>query len=290
MTRSRALRGLIAAGRPIVTPTAHDALSARLLEAMGFSCLALGGSTLLAARYALPDLGLAGFAEMVESTRDVVGAVGIPAIVDADDGYGDVKSVVRTVHAYEEAGVAGLILEDQVRVAKSPGDGPAQTVVDVSEMVRKLRAAVTHRRDADTLVVARTDAYATEGLDGVLRRCEAHLAAGADGLFVPGVGRHEDLASIGAAFPGVYKLIVQTEGSSTPWLAANELYGLGFTQVAYPSYLLNRMVAALTQAASELDAAASQSRAPTRLEAAADIRRRIETAVGTAAWRAIEQD
>jgi 2-methylisocitrate lyase-like PEP mutase family enzyme len=286
--KAKSLRALIAEDKPIVTPTAHDALSARLIAILGFKALALGGSTMLAARYGLPDLGLAGFAEMLESARDIVTAIEIPCIVDADDGYGDVKSVVRTVRAYEDIGVAGLILEDQERAAKRPGDSAAQRVSDVASMVAKLRAAASHRRNAETLVVARTDSYALEGIDGVLRRCGAYLDAGADGIFVPGVSDNEHLGIIGSAFPGVYKLLVQVEGSKTPWLSATELHRMGYTQIAYPSYILNRVLLAIESACNDLSRATGIDAAPPMLPELDHVRSRFDAAVEVGAWRNID--
>jgi 2-methylisocitrate lyase-like PEP mutase family enzyme len=286
--KARALRELVAAGRPIVTPTAHDALSARLIEQLGFPSIALGGSTMLASRYGLPDIGLAGFAEMVETARDIVGAATIPAIVDADDGYGDVRAVSRTVRAYEEIGVAALILEDQERAAKRPGDSDAAQVAHVDAMVPKIRAAIAARHDPDLMVVARTDSYALEGVEGVLSRCAAYLAAGADGIFVPAVSRLDDLERIGRAFPGVYKLIVQAEGSKTPWLPAGQLFGMGYTQIAYPSYLLNRIIAGIEDACAALGA--SGATAPPVFPRLGEVRRRFEEGVQADAWRRIERD
>lgn len=114
------LRAAHRSASPLISLLAHDALSARLIAAAGFPSLNIGGSTLLAARYALPDLGLAALGEMATAIRDVVEAVGIPCMADADDGYGDVKSVVQTVLTYERIGVGGLLLEDQGAAANSP--------------------------------------------------------------------------------------------------------------------------------------------------------------------------
>lgn len=287
--KAESLRALIARDRPIVTPTAHDVLSARLIAMLGFESIAIGGSTMLAARYGLPDLGLAGFAEMLESMRSIVTSVDIPCIVDADDGYGDVKSVVRTVRAYEEIGVAALVLEDQDRAAKRPGNSPAQRVSDVAAMVTKLRAAVSHRRNPATLVVARTDSYALEGIDGALRRCEAYLRAGADGIFVPGVSSHEHVAAIGRAFPGVYKVHDSVEGKE-PWLSVTELHAFGYKQIAYPRYIINRMLLAMESACAELDRAAHLNQAPPVLPELDRMRERFNAAVELAAWRKIESE
>ena len=286
-SKPRRMRELIAEGKPIISPGVHDALSARLLEGLGFDAMLLGGSSLLAARYGLPDLGLAGLGEMLECTRDVVSAIDAPCIADADDGYGDVRSVVRTVRAYEAVGVAALVLEDQDQQAKRPGDSDAQSVLAMPQMVAKLRAALAYRSCADTVIVARTDCYALEGIDGVLRRCEAYLHAGADGIFASGLATHEHLAVLGQAFPGTYKLIVQVEGSRTPWLPATELHAMGFTHIAYPSYLMNRIVGAMTLAGAQLHEAADDSAAPQELPKLQQVRRDFDTATRIAAWRSI---
>ena len=290
LSKAQTLRALIAENKPIITPSAYDALSARLIAMLGFKSISLGGSTMLAARYGLPDLGIAGFAEMLQTTRDIVTAVDVPCIADADDGYGDLKSVVRTVHAYEDIGVAALVLEDQERLTKRPGDAAAQRVSDIPAMVLKLRTAVAYKQLRDTLVVARSDCYALEGVDGALRRCEAYLRAGADGIFVSGVSKHEDLRAIGGAFPGIYKLLVQAEGSSTPFLPASELYSMGFTQIAYPTYLLNRALLAMESACHDLNRAAVAGEAPRILPELAQVREQFNVVVQMAAWRKIEEN
>lgn len=288
-SKAKTLRALIAQKEPIVTPSAYDVLSARIIGMLGFKSISLGGSTMLAARYGLPDLGLAGFSEMLEATRDIVSAVDVPCIADADDGYGDLKSVVRTIRAYEDIGVAALVLEDQERVNKRPGDSAAQRVSDVPAMVSKLRTAIAYRQNRNTLVVARSDCYALEGLDGALRRCEAYLGAGADGIFVSGVSKHEHLRAIGGAFPGVYKVIVQVEGSNTPMLSAKELFNMGFTQIAYPTYILNRVLLAMESACLDLNRATAAEEAPRILPELEQVRGRFNAAIQMAAWRKIEE-
>jgi len=123
MTERKSLRQVAAEERPLVTRVAHDALTARLIARAGFKAIAIGGSSMLAARYGLPDLGLAALGEMVDGAREIVAATDLPCIIDADDGYGDVKSITRTVQSYEIAGAAGVLLEDQTRDGKQPGEG-----------------------------------------------------------------------------------------------------------------------------------------------------------------------
>src|SRR5690606_4449003 len=128
MSPGRALRDAHASGQPLVTLLAHDALSARLLEAAGFPAFNVGGSSLLASRYGLPDLGLAALGEMADARREMVRAVRIPCLVDGDDGYGDVANTRRTIEVLESLGVGGVLLEDQDRLAKQPGANAAKRV------------------------------------------------------------------------------------------------------------------------------------------------------------------
>ena len=250
------LRELHRTEQPLVSPLAHDALSARLIEQAGFKSFNIGGSAMLAARHALPDLGLAGFGEMLAGIRDVVDASKLPCLVDADDGYGDVKAVVRTIKAYESAGVAGVLLEDQSREGKQPGATAARAVVPMDIMEQKLRAAITVRQSPDFIVIGRTDAYGAVGLDEALRRAERFLRLGADGVFVAGLKTEADYVRVGAALKGSWNCAAIFEGAATPWLTPRELHGIGFSQIAYPNILIGRVAKAIEQGLGRLRALA----------------------------------
>jgi 2-methylisocitrate lyase-like PEP mutase family enzyme len=241
----KSLRELHRDHKPLVSPLAHDALSARLIEHLGFKTFNIGGSALLAARHALPDLGLAGFAEMLAGVRDIVEASKLPCLVDADDGYGDVKSVVRTIQGYEAAGVSGALLEDQSRERKQPGAASASCVVAMEIMEQKLEAAQTARRSPDFVIIGRTDAYGVEGLDAALKRAERFLQLGADGIFVAGLKTPEDFVRVGGAFKGAWNCAAIFEATTTPWLTPAELHDMGFSQVAYPNILIGRVAKAV---------------------------------------------
>jgi 2-methylisocitrate lyase-like PEP mutase family enzyme len=243
----KSLRELHREHKPLVSPLAHDALSARLIERAGFKTFNIGGSAMLAARYALPDLGLAGFAEMLAGIRDIVDASQLPCLVDADDGYGDVKSVVRTIQGYETAGVSGALLEDQSREVKQPGAAPARSVVPIEIMEQKLKAAMEARRNADFVIIGRTDAYGAEGLDAALKRAERFLRLGVDGVFVAGLKTPEDYVRVGKAFKGNWNCAAIFEAAATPWLTPAQLYNMGFSQVAYPNILIGRVAKAMEQ-------------------------------------------
>lgn len=246
------LRQAHAAGAPLVSPLAHDALSARLIERAGFPAFNIGGSSLLASRYALPDLGIAGLGEMAEAMRTVIEAVEIPALVDADDGYGDVKSVVRTVEVLERIGAAGLLLEDQERSAKQPEANAARNVAPLDAYLRKLEAALAARRNGDLVVIARTDALGTSGLDEALRRGERALEAGADGVFVAGLRTAAQFERVGAAFRGAWNAAAIFEGPDTAALTPKVLHGMGFSQVVYPAALIQRVVRTIEDTLSRL--------------------------------------
>jgi len=238
------LRELHRKHQPLVSPLAHDALSARLIERAGFKTFNIGGSAMLAARYALPDLGLAGFAEMLAGIRDIIEATKLPCLVDADDGYGDVKSVVRTIQGYETARVSGALLEDQSRESKQPGAASARSVVPLEIMEQKLKAAMAARRNPDFVIIGRTDAYGAEGLDAALNRAERFLRLGADGIFVAGLKTPEDYVRVGKAFKGAWNCAAIFEAAATPWLTPAELFNMGFSQVAYPNILIGRVAKA----------------------------------------------
>lgn len=243
----KTLRELHREHQPLVSPLAHDALSARLIERAGFKTFNIGGSAMLAARHALPDLGLAGFAEMLAGIRDIVEASTLPCLVDADDGYGDVKSVVRTIQGYEKAGVSGALLEDQSREAKQPGAASARSVVPLEIMEQKLKAAMEARLNSDFVIIGRTDAYGAEGLDAAIERAERFLGLGADGIFVAGLKTLEDYIRVGKAFKGTWNCAAIFEVAATPWLTPVELFDMGFSQVAYPNVLIGRVAKAMEQ-------------------------------------------
>jgi 2-methylisocitrate lyase-like PEP mutase family enzyme len=242
-------RQLLARGEPLLLPCAHDALSARLIERAGFAAYSIGGFPLIGARHALPDIGLVGYGEMSAGVRDIVAASRLPVLVDADDGYGDVKNVVRTVRGYEAMGVSALFIEDQ-RAPKRCGHMAGKEVIDASRMVAKIRAAAAAR--SDLFLIARTDARAVHGLDEALRRAELYLAAGADGLFVEAPQSVDELARIGRAFKGVPQLANMLEGGRTPIIAPAELFRLGFAMIAYPTTLIFRVARTIEKALADL--------------------------------------
>ena len=282
-----ALRVLHARAQPLITPLAHDALSARLIARAGFQAFNIGGSAMLAARYALPDLGLAALGEMVAGARDILDATPLPCMVDADDGYGDIKSVAHTIESYERLGAAGAFLEDQVRTSKRPGAQAARGVVALEIMEQKLRAALAARRDPAFVIVGRTDAAGAEGLDEALRRAERFLKIGADGVFVAGLKTPADYARVGGAFKGSWNATVMLEGGRTPWIPPAELFAMGFSQISYPNSLILRTAGAIERGLRRLqELAAGRDIGVGVDELAFDV---LDQAVGLDRWNEIDR-
>ena len=228
------LRELLSAGPPVMAPGAYDALSARLIEQAGFDVVYMTGFGTTASLIGRPDVGLLSGTEMVENARRIVAAVDVPVIADADTGYGNAINVVRTVQLYEQAGVAGIQLEDQV-TPKKCGHMSGKQLIGADEMVGKLRAAVEARRDPDLLVIARTDAVAVTGTDDAIARARAFADAGADVLFVEAPTSEADIERVAAELRGVAPLVFNwAEGGRTPPLSLERITELGFSLVIYP--------------------------------------------------------
>lgn len=259
MTRS-SFRSLVAATEgPLILPGAHDALAARLIARAGFSGFFIGGFGIVGARYGVPDIGLKSLGELSLAVRDILAACELPVLVDADDGYGDVKNVVQTVHTYERLGVGGLFLEDQ-RWPKRCGHLEGKRVVPVEEMEAKIRAATSERLDPDTFIIARTDARAVTGLDDAMRRAERYLRAGADCIFVEALRSVEELERVGRAFP----LLVANPlaGGISPILPPQEFYRLGFKILPYGIDLILRVTRSMQEALQELRSGTLSSATP----------------------------
>jgi carboxyvinyl-carboxyphosphonate phosphorylmutase len=230
---ARRLRTLLAESEPIIAPGAFDCLSARLIEAEGFHAVYMTGFGTAASYLGQPDVGLLGMSEMVDQARRIVQAVCVPVIADADTGYGNPINVIRTVRAYEDAGVAALHLEDQVAPKKCGHMGGKQ-VIPPQDMVAKIQAAVAARRSADFTVIARTDARAIEGLNSALERAQRYIEAGADAIFVEAPESEQEVESIADTLRGVPLVFNWVEGGKTPPIAYDRLRQLGFRIIIFP--------------------------------------------------------
>lgn len=232
MTAARRLRELLARPGIVLAAGAPDALSARLVEEAGFPLCVVGGNALAMAR-GYPDLGLITMSEVLEAVRYVAAALSIPVVADVDTGYGDALNVWRTVRSFEDAGVAGIHIEDQVW-PKRCGHMPGKKVIPANEMVAKIRAAVTARRDPDFVIIARCDALVVDGLDDTLARGEAYRAAGADVLFFETGQKLDEIEAIARHFAARVPLLWNhSESGKVPLLSAAELEALGFKICAF---------------------------------------------------------
>jgi 2-methylisocitrate lyase-like PEP mutase family enzyme len=236
-------RTALAAEQPLILFGAYDALSARLIERAGCAALFVSGFSVVGARYAVPDIGLRAFGDISAAVRDILGATSLPALIDIDDGYGDVKNAVHTVRAYERLGASAMMIEDQTW-PKRCGHIAGKSVVPLADMEAKVRAVVGERTDPTTFIIARTDARTVHGLDEALRRAEAYLRAGADGLFVEAPESVEEMAIIGRHFD-VPLLANPLEGGRSPILTPKEYRDLGFSIIGYGITLLLRAAAAM---------------------------------------------
>jgi len=250
-SRAETLRRLLAKPELAVMPCCFDALSAKLIEQAGFSVTFMSGFAVSAARLGLPDTGLISYAEMLDTGRNICAATAIPVIGDGDTGYGNAVNVKRTVKGYAQAGFAAVMIEDQVW-PKRCGHTRGKAVVDRGEAVARIRAAVDAREElredgGDILILGRTDARGTDGLDEGLLRVEAFTAAGADILFLEAPKSEEEMRAFCQATdkPTLANMLEQGE---TPVLPPQVLEEIGYSLAAYPLTLLSVAMKAMQDA------------------------------------------
>ena len=238
------LRALLESGQTIVAPGAFDPLAARLVEEAGFPAVYMTGFGTSAALIGRPDVGLLTMTEMAASAGRIADCVDIPVIADADTGYGNPLNVIRTVGAYEAAGVAGIHIEDQV-APKKCGHMEGKLVIAAEEMAAKVRAAVEARAQPEFVIIARTDARAVEGLERALARARLYREAGADVLFIEALVSEAEVEEAARAFPGVPLLFNWAEGGKTPPVSLARLTELGYRIVIFPISTLLAATAAM---------------------------------------------
>jgi 2-methylisocitrate lyase-like PEP mutase family enzyme len=284
------LREAFAAERPLVTPLAHDALSARLIARAGFRAFAIGGSAMLAARYGFPDIGLVGLADMGDGIRDIAAATPLPFLADGDDGYGDVKSVVRTVELYERLGVGGILIEDQQREHKQQRADQARGVADTVVIEQKLRAAMAARSTPATMIIGRTDAFGVFGMDEALRRASRFVELGVDAVFVAGIKSIPDYERVGRELRGALLSASIFETPGMPWPSPKELGELGYGHVSYPASLIFRIVRTMSETLAQLRAHGEGQSVMTPDPRAGDARQILDDALQLAEWQRFESE
>jgi carboxyvinyl-carboxyphosphonate phosphorylmutase len=254
------LRALLESGQTIVAPGAFDPLAARLVEEAGFPAVYMTGFGTSAALLGRPDVGLLTMTEMVDNAGRIAACVDIPVIADADTGYGNPLNVIRTVGAYEAAGVAGIHIEDQV-APKKCGHMEGKLVIPAEEMAAKVRAAVEARSQPEFVIIARTDARAVEGLERAIERARMYSEAGADALFIEAVVTEAEAEEAVRAFPGVPLLFNWAEGGKTPPIALDRLTELGYRIIIFPISTLLAATAAMRRILQEIATAGTPAAA-----------------------------
>ena len=258
-SKARRLRELIAR-HLVMMPGAFNALTAIQIEGAGFEAVYISGAGLAAAR-GLPDIGLLSMTEVASDAGTIANAVSIPALVDADTGYGPPLAVMRAVREFEHRGLAAIQLEDQENPKKC-GHLPGKRLVSTSEMAQKIGAAVEARQDPDFVIVARTDARAVEGLDASVRRAREYAHAGADAVFPEALESAEEFRAFaqGLSKEGIKVPLVanMTEFGKTPYLTVREFEDLGYRIVLFPVTALRVATKAIETMLAELKALGTQ--------------------------------
>ncbi|MFC3227560.1 oxaloacetate decarboxylase [Marinibaculum pumilum] len=234
----------LAGGDIVVAPGIYDALGAMLAEQAGFEALYLSGASLTYTRLGRPDLGLIDRGEIADAISMIRERCDLPLIVDGEAGFGNALNVQREVRSFEAAGATVIQIEDQ-DLPKRCGHLDGKTLVPAGEMAGKIRAAVDARRNAGTLIMARTDAVAVEGTEAALDRAEQYLEAGADLLFVEALRTEAEMQAACTRFAGRVPLLANmVEGGKTPFLPADRLQALGFSIAIFPGGLVRALAKA----------------------------------------------
>jgi 2-methylisocitrate lyase-like PEP mutase family enzyme len=250
-TKTQRLRDVLRNKRPVVSPGIYDGYSARLVEAMGFATAAITGSGLSNTRLVQPDIGIMSLLENVEACRQLARSVAIPVTADADTGYGNAVTVYHTVQYFEEAGIAGINIEDQVW-PKRCGHMRGKDVIPTAEMCKKIEAATRARKDADFVINARTDSIAIGGIDEAVRRARAYVAAGADMIYPDAIRSEDDIKRIVDAVPDTPVQINMGFGirsrPTSPLVPLRRLKELGVARVSCPRMLTGAAISGMRKA------------------------------------------
>ena len=248
-TRQR-LKQLVEARSGMIVPGAFNALSAKVIEDLGYEAIYVTGAGVTNMWFAMPDQGFMGLAEIADHTARIRDAVNVPLLVDADTGFGNALNVYHTVRTLERAGADCIQLEDQV-APKRCGHFSGKEVISTEEAVSKIKAAVDARRDPDLLIMARTDAAATQGFEAAVERAQKFAEAGADILFVEAVTTAEEVRELPRRLskPQLMNMVI---GGKTPIFNADQLAELGFGMVLYANAALQGAVAGMQKALTAL--------------------------------------
>ena len=254
-TKTARMRELLATARPLVSPGIYDGYSLRLVEAMGFKTAATTGSGLTNSLLVQPDIGILSLLENAAACRHLARSVSIPLMADADTGYGNAVTVYHAVQYFEEAGVVGINIEDQVW-PKRCGHMRGKNVIGVREMCKKIEAAVKAKRDPDFIINARTDSIAVEGIEGAVRRAKEYAAAGADMIYPDATRSEDDIRRIVEAVPDHPVNINMGFGvrsrPTTPLVPLKRLRELGVARVSCPRMLAAAAISGMRKALEQM--------------------------------------
>jgi len=228
---------------PLLMPACHDAFTARMAQRAGFRAYAIGGFAMSGIRYGMPDVGLVSFGEAFDGVTDIMKGSDLPVLVDAGDGYGDVKNITRVVQAYEAAGAGCIMIEDQVSPKRIYGVDK-KFVVDRDDALRKIDAALAARQSTDCWILGRTDARSAYDLEEAIRRAELFVKAGVDAIFIDGATTAAEMNTISERID-VPKLASLGGAGPAPIQSVEELNRLGFSLIGYPATILLRVVTAI---------------------------------------------
>jgi len=246
MNPRQTLKQLLKRNQLLVAPGCFDGLSARLVQEAGFEAAYLSGGA-VARSMGIPDIGLVTMSETIERAAQVIAAVNIPIIADADTGYGNAVNLVRTVREFERVGVAAIHIEDQI-TPKRCGHLDGKEVISLAEMERKLEAALATRTDADFCIIARTDARGVNGFDDAIERGRAFARLGVDAIFVEAPQSEKELTQIPRLIPNVPILVNVFKGGKTPMLPMGRLEKMGYRIAIYPSETQRAAIHAMRRA------------------------------------------
>jgi 2-methylisocitrate lyase-like PEP mutase family enzyme len=284
MNPRQTLKALLRRNKLLVAPGCFDGLSARLVQEAGFEAAYLSGGA-VARSMGIPDIGLVTMSESIDRAVQAVSAINIPIIADADTGYGNAVNLVRSVREFERAGVAAIHIEDQI-TPKRCGHLDGKEVISLSEMAKKLEAALATRTDPDFCIIARTDARGVNGFDDAVKRANAFARLGVDAIFFEAPQSEDELAEIPQRVPNIPLLVNVFKGGKTPMLPMERLEKMGYRIAIYPSETQRAAIHAMRTALSTLKREGTTESIDASLTTFKD----RDKVVGLDDWNKIERD
>ena len=252
MNKPAKLRELLETRKSLLLPIAHDALTAKIIEKVGFEAFSIGGFGIAASHFGLPDIGLLTQGDFQPAIKNILSATSLPALVDGDTGYGNGESVRRLVREYEALGAAAIFIEDQV-LPKRCGHTGVKEIVAIEEMAAKIKAAISAKQNPDLLIMARTDARSALGtIEAAIERAKTYLQACAEAIFIEAPQTIEEIKKIPQELPDTILLINMMESGKTPICSQKQLEDWGYKLIAWPISSLLAATRAIEKTIAEL--------------------------------------